>query len=516
MPSPAHILWVDDEIDSLRSLLVSLESAGHRVTAVTNGDDAIQHLRRGGIDLVLLDEMMTGLDGIATLVAMREIDPAVPVVMVTKIEEEELMNRAYEARADDYLIKPVRPSQVRAVIKKLLDSERIVGEGIRRNYGREMARVGAELSEGLDAEGWIETAHWLFRRQIELERLRDAVLLDTHAGLRRDANRAFFRHLAAAYPSWLEEGGPLLSHRVVERKVVPHLRQGERVLFLVLDCVRADQWMALEPHLRRLFAVEPAFGLSLLPTATPFARNALFAGQLPAQIRRLHPALWEDDFSVESSLNRHEKELLRLALREHGLGGCSFRYERVDGGAAAQQLAQRLASASDVQLYAVVYGFVDILVHKRSESEVIQEITATEAAYRALTATWFAHSPLRAVLAAAAKAGRTVVLTSDHGSVTVQRRAGVVGDRRTTTAVRYKIGRNIHADPRHALDIRDPERWGLPTPSINSNYLVASEDHFFVYPNQQRAYERRLTGTLQHGGASLEEMVVPVATLRPR
>ncbi len=207
---------------------------------------------------------------------------------------------------------------------------------------------------------------------------------------------------------------------------------------------------------------------------------------------------------------------MRLALKARGLGGLRVRYERVDGGEVAHDLAQRLVSSVDVDLYSVVYGFLDLLAHKRGESEVLQEITATEAAYRDLTTTWFAHSPLQELLRAAAKTGRTVVLTSDHGSVTVQRRAKVVGDRKTSKAVRYKVGRNIHADRRQALDIRDPEEWGLPAPSINTNYLVASEDHFFVYPNQQREYERRLTGTLQHGGASLEEMVVPVVTLRPR
>ncbi len=516
MPPPAQILWVDDEIESLRSLIVSLESMGYRVESVTNGDDAIALVRRGGIDLVLLDEMMTGLDGVSTLRALRELDPTIPVVMVTKVEEEELMDRAYEARADDILIKPVRPSQVRAVVKKLLDSERIVGDGIRRDYGREMARVMGEISGGLDPEGWLDTACWLFRRQIELERLADAALLDTHADLRRDANRSFFRTVSAEYRSWLDEDGPLLSHRVLDRCVVPHLAGGEKLLFVVLDCVRADQWMALEPHLRSLFAVEPAYGFALLPTATPFARNALFAGALPSRIRRDHPDLWQDDFNSASSLNSHEEELLRLALKARGLGGLRVRYERVDGGEVAHDLAQRLVSSVDVDLYSVVYGFLDLLAHKRGESEVLQEITATEAAYRDLTTTWFAHSPLQELLRAAAKTGRTVVLTSDHGSVTVQRRAKVVGDRKTSKAVRYKVGRNIHADRRQALDIRDPEEWGLPAPSINTNYLVASEDHFFVYPNQQREYERRLTGTLQHGGASLEEMVVPVVTLRPR
>lgn len=519
MPLP-HILWVDDEIESLRSLVVALEKSGYRVSALTNGDDAISAVRRGGVDLVLLDEMMTGMGGVDTLRALREIDAELPVVMVTKVEQEELMNRAYEARAHDFLIKPVRPSQVLAVVKKNLESDRIIAEGVRRDYTREMAQVMTRIAGEQSPAQWLELAGWLFRRQIELESLRDAALLDAHADLRRDANREFFRHLAKSYPDWLKAAaaphGPLLAHRVLDRLITPVLEAGEKLLFLVLDCVRADQWLVIEPRLRERFAIETPNGFSLLPSATPFSRNALFAGALPVEIRRQRPDLWEDDFFSEFSLNAHEEELLHWAMEQRGLGDRVLRYERVDGGGQAQGLAMRLKAADDIDLYAVVYGFVDMLVHKRTESDVIREITATEAAYRALIATWFAHSPLDALLRAAAATGRTVVVVSDHGSVAVNRRAKVIGDRSTTTAVRYKVGRNIRADQRHAIDIRDPESWGLPCTSLNTNYLIAGEDRFFVYPNQQRHYERRLTGTLQHGGVSLEEMVVPIAILRPK
>jgi CheY-like chemotaxis protein len=512
----SHILWVDDEIDVLRSLIVVLERAGYSVTPVTNGDDAIAAVGRGGIDLMLLDEMMTGIDGVETLRAVREIDARLPVVMVTKVEEEELMNRAYEARVDDFLIKPVRPSQVLAVVKKILESERIVGEGMRRNYALEMAQVMQQISSQPSPRGWLEVSSWIFRRQMELERLDDRALLDAHADLRRDANREFFRSIGRSYPQWLDEDEVLLPHRVLDRLLLPSLDRGEKVLFVVLDCLRADQWLVMEPRVRELFALEPAFGLSLVPTATPFSRNALFAGALPVAIRAQRPDLWEDDFFSEASMNAHEEELLRWALDERRRGRFTLHYERVDGGGPAQGLAQRLAAANDIDLYAVVYGFVDMLVHKRTVSDVIREITATEGAYRALTAAWFAHSPLDLLFRTAAAVGRTVVVVSDHGSIPVHRPARVVGDRATTTAVRYKVGRNIRADRRHAIDIRDPQRWGLPAAALSTNYLVAGEDFFFVYPNQQRQYERRLAGTFQHGGLSLEEMVVPMMLMRPK
>ncbi len=512
----SHILWVDDEIDALRSLIVFLERAGYSVTPVTNGEDAIAAVARGGVDLMLLDEMMTGLDGVDTLRAVREIDAQLPVVMVTKVEEEELMTRAYEARVDDFLIKPVHPSQVLAVAKKILESERIVGEGMRRNYAQEMARTMQQISSQPTPQDWLDVSSWLFRRQMELEKLDDHALLDAHADLRRDANREFFRSIGRFYPEWLEKSDVLLPHRVLERLLLPALDREEKVLFVVLDCLRADQWLVMEPRIRSLFAVEPTFGFSLVPTATPFSRNALFAGALPVEIRAQRPDLWEDDFFSEASMNAHEEALLRWALESRQRGGVTLRYERVDGGGPAQTLPQRLADATDVDLYAVVYGFVDMLVHKRTVSDVIREITATEGAYRALTAAWFAHSPLAALFRTAATMGRTVIVVSDHGSLPVHRPAKVVGDRGTTTAVRYKVGRNIRADRRRAIDIREPKRWGLPATALSTNYLVAGEDYFFVYPNQQRQYERRLAGTFQHGGVSLEEMVVPMMVMRPK
>lgn len=512
----SHILWVDDEVDSLRSHIVSLESNGYRISPVTNGDDAVDAVRRGGIDLVLLDEMMTGLGGVETLRLLREMAPGLPVVMVTKVEDEELMNRAYEARADDFLIKPVRPSQVLAVVKRFLETERIVGAGIRRDYGQGMAELLRRVDQKPSPAEWADIAGWLFRRQVELDGLGDVGLASSHADARREANRAFFREASRQYPHWLSDPGEVVfSHQIMSRSVEPLLVKGEQVLLVVLDCLRLDQWMVIEPLLRETFAIETRPGMALVPTATPYSRNAIFAGLLPVDIRRAHPEWWEDDPRVGGSLNRHEHALMDAALRRSGLKK-STRYERVDGGPEAQKCADQMSSRGDVDLYALVYGFVDVLVHKRVESQVLSELTSTEAAFRDLTLTWFTHSALLQIFRAAAQAGRTIVVTSDHGSVSVARSTRVVGDRSTSTAVRYKSGRNIRCDKRHAIDIRAPETWGLPQLGFNWNYLVAGEDHFFVYPNHQRQFERRLSDTLQHGGVSLEEMIVPLAVLRPR
>ena len=511
-----HILWVDDEVDSLRSLVVSLETNDFRVSPVTNGDDAIEIIRRGGVDLVFLDEMMAGLNGVDTLRAIREIIPDLPVVMVTKVEEEDLMNRAYGSRADDFLIKPVRPRQILAVAKKFLQSEKIFGDRLRKEYAQEMAQVLGRIAMGPGPAEWVEAAIWFFRRQMELEDLGDAALLSTHADARREANREFFRSVASDYPDWLtiDDSPALFSHQVIDDIVVPLLRDSKQVLYLVLDCVRADQWMTLERALRSDFAIETRYGLSIVPSATPYSRNALFAGMLPAQIRETYPDWWEDDHGSESSMNRFEGEMLREAIRRRRLD-CPVRYERVDGKR-GRDLADRLASFADVPLIGAVFGFIDVLAHERGDSRVLREMIPTEGAYRDLTGAWFGHSPLAYLLRAAGRAGRTVVITSDHGARAVNRSAVVIGDRTTTTSIRYKVGRNIRCDRRQAVDVREPKTWGLPAPGINTNYLISGEDYFFVYPNEQRRYERRLSGSYQHGGISLEEMVVPVAVLVPR
>ncbi len=518
MPDTRNILWADDEIDLLRPHVLFLEEKGFKVEAVANGEDAVSVFSRRRFDAVLLDEMMPGMGGLKTLQAIKEIDPQVPVVLITKSEEEWLMDEAIGKRISDYLIKPVNPSQIFLAIKRLLEGKKLEEGQLTRDFVEEFGRIRTIDPASLDVAGWVDLYQQLTRWELRLDRLRDLGLAQSLEDLKREANAEFGRFVEAHYPDWMAAADrPRFSPDVVSTWVQPHLSAGRRVYFIVIDCMRADQWLVIEPMLAPYFEMAEDHFLSILPSATPYSRNAIFAGLFPREISAKFPEFWQEREAGEKSKNRYEKELLEAQLKRLGNRSLSLKYVKVYSGEEGQALVRQVASFSGLDIVAIVFNFVDILAHGRSESDILQELAPDEAGFRSLMASWFAHSPLFEVLKGIASQENCVaVITTDHGSVMGRRASLVYGDRTTSTNLRYKYGKNLGCDAKQALHIKKPEVYNLPADVLNKNYIIAKEDYYFVYPTNFHEYERQYRGSFQHGGISMEELIVPVVTLTPR
>lgn len=523
-----RILWADDEIDLLRPHILFLEAKGYAVECVTNGADAVERARETRFDVVFLDEQMPGLGGLEALEQIKAARPEVPVVMITKSAEEHLMDDAIGRQIADYLIKPVNPKQILLTCKRLLDGARMRGEQAQQDYLRAFGELSARLHGPLSPADWTEIYSTLVRYDLELDGADEGVrqILDDQY---RQANTAFGRFIEDEYPEWIAatragekpapETRPVLSHEVLPRFVFPHLGPsagGRPVVFLLIDCLRYDQWLLFEQLLHDLFDVSRDWHYSLLPTATPFSRNAIFSGLLPYDLARRYPDKWTlADRDDEASLNAHEAEYLADLVQRRHLGA-RVRYEKLvsqkDGAAFADSVADRLQH----DLAAVVVNFVDILAHSRSETAILKEIAPDLPAYRALSRTWFEHSWLFQAFQELARHDCTVVVTSDHGVVRALHATKVIGDRETSTSLRYKHGRNLKVDGGDAIFVKDPEAYGLPRGGINENYIFAREDYYFVYPTNYNRYLQQYRDTFQHGGVSMEECLLPVVTLRPR
>ena len=514
-----HILWADDEIDLLRPHIKFLEQKGLAVTPVLNGEDALAELAKTTYDLVLLDEMMPGLGGLATLAQIEARGFGVPVVLVTKSEEESLMDEALGRHITDYLIKPVNPSQVFLACKRVFDAQKLQDTQRARDYVGEMQRwQGLDLRR-LEWAGWVDLAQEVARWDVRFDQVADAGLKQAHADFRRSLNIDFGRYVEEHYPHWVrqEEGRPPLSTDVVARALVPHLSVGRRVCFVIIDCMRLDQWYSLEPLLEELFTVQRDYYCSILPTATPYSRNAIFSGLLPAQLRQHHPDLWQENTDDERTKNRFERQLLEAQLERLMPGAApTVKYIKIYDQSEALATRRQINSFSGVPLVSMVFNFLDILAHGRSESDILQELAPDEAAFRAVTRAWFVHSPLYDIFRALATQDVTVVLTTDHGAVLGRRAALVYGNRDTSTNLRYKFGINLNCDPKQAVIVRRPMDYMLPDDGVNKNYVLAREDFYFVYPTRFHEFERQYRGSFQHGGISIEEMVLPLVTLTPR
>ena len=515
-----RILWVDDEIDLLRPHLMFLESKNYEVDSVSNGADAVEHVRERPMDLVLLDEQMPGMGGLETLAEIKRIAPEVPVVMVTKSEEEHLMEEALGGQIDDYLTKPVNPSQVLLTCKRILDRRRIRNEKMSQNYLQTFNRITRRLMEPLSHREWVDLYLELVGFDIELEGDENVrQVLDEQFV---EANRAFGRYIEENYAHWIADADsapgdhrPLLSHEVVPRHVLPKMQEGRPVVFFVIDCMRQDQWLDFEELLRPFFNIEKDYHYSILPTATPYSRNAIFSGLLPREIAQRFARIWTDAEEDETSRNRNEEDFLRDLLRRKRTDA-RMRYDKIITAEEGQAFARNAAELTQQDLSAVVVNFVDVLAHSRSDSDVLKELAPDVPAYRAITRTWFEHSWLFETFQELSERDCTVVITSDHGAVRCLHATKVIGDRETSTALRYKYGRNLKCDDKHAIFVRDPEAYGLPAPTINTNYIFAKEDYYFVYPTNYHRYENLYRDTMQHGGATLEEMILPVVTMQPR
>ncbi|MBN1464189.1 bifunctional response regulator/alkaline phosphatase family protein [candidate division KSB1 bacterium] len=519
MDEKKKILWVDDEIDLLRPHVLFLENKGYSVKTLTNAEDAIELVRNEDFDIMLLDEMLHGMDGLTALAELKEINPGLPIIMVTKSEEESLMEEAIGSKIDDYLTKPVNPSQILLVCKKILDKGKIASQIISRDYTSEFNQISNRIMGPMDWRDWIDVHVKLSEWDVELDAHPDLGLKQILYEQKRDCNIEYGRFIEKSYHDWLNRpDGPPLSVDVVPRYVLPHVHAGKNTVLLILDALRLDQWMVLEPLMRTYFKITRDYYYSILPTATPYARNAIFAGLFPSEIEARIPELWQGNKEEDDiSLNRYELELLEEQLKRLGVElKPGPKYAKILDVQESVELARKINEYGSVPLSALVLNFVDILAHSRSSSNIIKEMIPNEAAFRSTTRSWFEHSHLYTAMRKLAANGNTIVVTSDHGSIRGLHGTKVVGDRETSTSLRYKYGRNIKVDPKDAMIIDNPHEYKLPARGINSNYIFAKEDFYFVYPTNYHYFLNYYADSFQHGGISLEEMVLPIITLEPR
>ncbi|MEA1997031.1 MAG: bifunctional response regulator/alkaline phosphatase family protein [Gemmatimonadota bacterium] len=522
MPSELsrNILWVDDEIELLKSQILFLEQKGYLVETATNGDDALEMLRTGQVDLVLLDEQMPGKRGIETVGDIRKIDPHVPVVMVTKSEEEHLMDQAIGQRVDDYLVKPVNPNQVLSVCKRLLEGTKILHQHTAQDFVSRFRELEERRSELFGWKDWAETYTELIMWESRLAETGEEGLAGMLQGLKRQWRRDFSNYVIQNYMDWphaMPGDRPMLSVDVVKESLLPVIRRHDSVIFLIVDCMRMDQWFQLIPEISDLFDIESKTYFSIVPTATPYARNAIFSGLFPAEIIEHFPDYWQVGSDDEGSLNLYERELMGEQLKRLGVKLKSqLRYEKVFTKEEGQRLVKKIPSLLQEGVTALVFNFIDILTHGRSESEILLEIAPNEQAYRDLILNWFRYSSLYGVLQEAARQGVPVVLTSDHGSVHCTRPLTVYAKRDASTNLRYKFGDNINSEKQLAFLVRDPQKAKLPNMGMNVHYIFATEDYYFVYPTKLREYQSRYYGSFLHGGISPEEMILPVAVMTPK
>ena len=517
-PQRQRILWVDDEIDLLRPHILYLEDKGYQVVPVSNGYDALEIAEREEFDVVLLDEMMPGMGGLAVLEAIKQRRPNLSVVMITKSEEEHLMNEALGRKISDYLIKPVNPSQIFLACKKIFEARALERGAAVRTYVEELGRDrGAPLARFAWPD-WVEAYLRAARWGLELEAIEETDLQDAHRAQLGEFNRHFSRFASEHYADWIASppnGRPLLSPEVVPARVLPLLQAGRRAALIVIDCLRMDQWLVFEPLLAGDFRVTTEAACSILPTATPYARNAIFGGLYPRELASEYPDFWREAQADETGKNRFERELLARLLARHGVAEQRIRYAKIASRQDAEEFSRRIGSLSDCDLVALVFTFVDTFTHGRGRDAILAEFAQDGEALRAHLGTWFERSIVRDAIREMGRQGRVVIVTTDHGNIQVRRPARVRADRHASAGVRFKFGKALRAEAEQALLIQEPRRFGLPAGGILKTYLFAKEDYFLIYPTNQHAYERLLRDSFQHGGISLEEMVVPLATLQP-
>jgi len=511
------ILWADDEIDMLKPHVMFLEEKGYRVLTANNGDDALDMFREDQVDIVFLDENMPGMSGLEVLTQLKSGNPQIPVIMITKSEEEEIMEDAIGSKISDYLIKPVNPKQILLSVKKNLDTKRLVSEKTASNYQMEFRNIGMQLGDRLTAEDWKDVYKKMVFWGMELEASKDEAMLEVFQMQKSEANAQFSKFIEKNYIDWLhgEDDPPLLSHNVFEHSIAPLIGNEEPLFVILIDNLRLDQWRAIRPILENYFRVDDEdLYYSILPTVTHYARNAFFAGLLPLHIEKMFPKLWkgEDD---EGGKNLHEEEFLENQLKRLGKN-VRFSYNKVTNLRFGRKLADNFNNLLNNQLNVIVYNFVDMLSHARTEMEVIRELASDESAYRSLTVSWFEHSPLLDILQQVAENGCRVVITTDHGSVQVNTPSKVLGDRHVNTNLRYKQGRNMQYAKKEVFEVKNPEDVFLPRNNVSTTYIFAPNDVFFAYPNNYNYYVNYYRDTFQHGGISLEEVVIPFVVLNPK
>ena len=510
-----RILWADDEIDLLKPHILFLEEKGYEVTPVVSGQDAIDHCRENTFDIIFLDENMPGLTGLETLVQIKQINPDVPVVMVTKSEEESIMNQAIGNKIADYLIKPVNPNQLFLSIKKNVHKNYMITETTTTNYQHEFGHISMLINDARTTNDWI----YIYKKIIYWELTLQEGEVEMQNLLRmqkKEANKTFGKFVKNNYFDWVQkpDNRPLMSTDLFRSKVFPSLDKEEKIFFILIDNFRLDQWYTVKSLLSDFFTFDEDLYYSILPTATQYARNAIFSGLMPLQIEKMFPELWIDEESEEGK-NINEEPLIKTQI-ERFRKKYTFSYNKIYDSLYGEKLLNNISNLSNNQLNVIVINFVDMLSHARTESKMIRELAQSEAAYRSLTKSWFQHSTTLELFKKIADKGYKIILTTDHGTIRVDDPIRIVGDKNTNTNLRYKVGKNMDYNYKELFEIREPEKAGLPSPNLSTKYVFALNESFFAYPNNYNYYVSYYKNTFQHGGISLEEMLVPIITLQPK
>jgi DNA-binding response OmpR family regulator len=534
------LLWVDDEIELLKGHILFLEKKEYEVITVNNGTDAIEQCRKHSFDLILLDEMMPGLSGLETLQKIKEISPAVPIVMVTKSEEENIMDQAIGSKIADYLIKPVNPNQILLTLKKNIHQKEIMTEVTQSSYQQNFSDLSDKISKCKNYNDWINVYKLLVHWELELSST-DSSMTEMLKMQKEDANIGFAKFIKENYLSWVkpmqpetekdnlrnliatrntsirqpqQSEKPMMSPDVFKKKIFPLLSEGNKVFLIVLDNFRYDQWRMLAQEIGDMFDINEELYYSILPTATQYARNAIFSGLMPNKIAEMFPELWVDE-DEEEGKNLNEGSLIQTQIDRYRRKN-TFSYHKINDSNGAERFLNQFKQLQNNDLNVVVFNFIDMLSHARTESKMVRELANNESAYRSITLSWFRHSVMADLFKALATSNYKIIITTDHGSIRANNPIKIIGDRNTNTNLRYKLGKNLSYNPKDVFEIKDPRQAQLPSPNLSTTYVFATGDTFFAYPNNYNYYVSYFKDTFQHGGVSMEEMIIPIITLTER
>jgi CheY-like chemotaxis protein len=513
-----RILWTDDEIDLLKPYIIFLQDKGYKVMTASNGDDAVDLVKKYHFDIVFLDEHMPGLSGIETLNIIKSYSSNLPVVMITKSEEENIMDAAIGSKIADYLIKPVNPNQILLTIKKNIETKQLITRETTSAYRSEFSKIGMKVNSASTFDNWVEIYKTLIYWELELEKSADSGMNDIFNMQKSGADLEFGKFIKQNYLSWFGKNGqykPLLSPNVFKEKVFPVVDENNKLIVILIDNLRYDQWKTIYPTINDYFITESdGIYCSILPTATQYARNAMFAGLMPLEIQKLNPELWLND-DEEGAKNLNEEELLQKQISRLGKK-YRFFYAKVNNSRTGKKLVENLSNILNNDLIVIVYNFVDFLSHANTEMDMIRELAINDSAYRSLTLSWFNHSHLLDLIKYIADKNIKVIFTTDHGTLRVNNPIKVIGDRKASVNLRYKMGKNLNYNPREVFEIKDPHLAHLPKSNVSSRFIFASNSDYFVYPKNYNYYANYYNNTYQHGGISMEEMLVPIVSLVSR